>query len=60
MQQFITSDKFQDPFKSKTRHSKEAEAYKPSPEVIKNLLAYAAVLRVYKTRNAGNIGVLMN
>jgi len=60
MQQFITSDKFQDPSKSKTRHSKQADVYNPSPAVIKTLLAYAAVLRVYKTKSVGNLNVLMN
>jgi hypothetical protein len=60
MQQFITSDKFQDPFKSKTRHSKEADVYKPSPEVMNTLLAYAAALRIFKTKCAGNINILMN
>ncbi len=60
MQQFITSDKFQDFFKCKTRHTKEADVYQPSPEVIKSLLAYAAALHVFKTKSVGNMYVLMN
>ncbi len=60
MQQFLTSDKFQDLFKCKTRHTKEANVYRPSPEVIKNLMAYAAALYVFKTKSVGNLYVLMN
>ncbi len=60
MQQFLTSDKFQDQFKCKTLHIKEADVYKPSPEVIKNLMAYAAALYVFKTKSMGNFYVLMN
>ncbi len=60
MQQFLTSDKFQDLFKCKTRHTKEADVYRPSSEVIKNLLAYAAALRVFETKSVGNLYLLMN
>jgi len=60
MQQFLTSDKFQDLFTCKTRHTKGADVYKPSPEVIKNILAYAAALHVFKTKSVGNLYVLMN
>ncbi len=60
MQQFLTSDKFQDLYKCKTRYTKEADVYKPSPEVIKNLMAYAAALYVFKTKSLGNLYVLMN
>jgi len=60
MQQFLTSDKFQDLFKCKTRHSKEAVVNRPSPEVIKNLMAYAAAIHVFKTKSVGNLYILMN
>lgn len=60
MQQFLTSDKFQDLFKCKTQHSEEAIVNRPSPEVIKNLMAYAAALRVFKTKSGGNLYLLMN
>ena len=60
MQQFLTSDDFQDQFKCKTRHTKNADLHKPSPEVIQYLLAYAAGVRVFKTKSMGNINILMN
>ncbi len=60
MQQFLTSDDFQDQFKCNTRHTKEADLRKPSRGVIQFLLAYAAVVHVFKTKSLGNINVLMN
>ncbi len=60
MQQFLTSDDFQDQFRCKTRHTKEADLCKPSPEVIQYLLAYAVAVRVFNTKSLGNINVLMN
>lgn len=60
MQQFITPDKFQYPTKHKSRYGKEAGSFKPSPLVVRNLLAYAAALRILKTKNMGVIHILMN
>ncbi len=60
MQQFLTSHEFQEPLKCKNRHSKEAEKYVPSPRAVQTLLAYAAALRVFKTKSLGNLNVLMN
>jgi len=60
MLQFATSDEFQDRFRCKTRHSKEADLRKPSPGVVHTLLAYAAALHVFKTKSLGNINILMN
>ena len=60
MQQFITSHEFQDSSKCNNRHSKEAEKYLPSSGVVQTLLAYAAALRVFKTKSLGNLNILMN
>lgn len=60
MQQFLTSDDFQDQFKCNPRHTKETDLCKPSPGVIRYLLAYAAAVHVFKTKSLGNINVLMN
>ncbi len=60
MQKFITSDKFQEPFKRKTRYNLKADISKPSPEVIKRLMAYAAALHVFTTKSVGNANILMN
>ncbi len=60
MQQFLTSDDFQDQYRCKTRHTKEADLRKPSPGVIRYLLAYAAAVHVFKTKSMGNINILMN
>ena len=60
MQQFITSKGFQDSFKCNNRHSEGVEKYRPSPGVVQTLLAYAAALRVFKTKSLGNLNVLMN
>ncbi|GMT45412.1 MAG: hypothetical protein IEMM0006_1244 [bacterium] len=60
MQQFLTSDDFQDQFKCKPRHTKNADLHKPSPGVIQYLLAYAAGVHVFKTKSMGNINILMN
>lgn len=60
MQQFITSNKFQDPLRLKPRYSKEPDVLVPSSEVIRNILAYAAALKVFKTKSVGDLHVLMN
>ena len=60
MQQFLTSHEFQDPLKCKNRHSKDAEKRVPSAGVVQILLAYAAALRVLKTKSLGNLNILMN
>jgi hypothetical protein len=60
MQKFFLSEEFQDQFNCQPRHSKEADLRKPSPEVIQTLLAYAAALRVVKTKTLGDINILIN
>jgi len=60
MQKFITSDDFQDQMKCRIRRVKEANVPKPSAEVIRNILAYAAALHVFKTKSMGNRHILMN
>lgn len=61
MQQFITPDKFKNPFKRKACFTKKVDdVNKPSPEIIPTLLAYAAALHVFKTKSVGDIAILMN
>ncbi|UBM62809.1 hypothetical protein LA303_02240 [Candidatus Sulfidibacterium hydrothermale] len=60
MQQFVTPHEFQEPFPCKFRHNKGQEKYQPSPEIVRTLMAYAAALRIFKTKCAGNFNILMN
>ncbi len=60
MQQFITSDKFQDPYRFKPHHTKEPVTCKPATGIVRNIMAYAAALKVFKTKCAGDLYVLMN
>jgi len=60
MQQFVTPHEFQEPFPCKFRYNKGAKEHQPSPGVLRTLMAYAAALRVFKTKHMGNFKVLMN
>ncbi len=60
VQNYYTSHKFQDNSKTPVHGKTEIFGMKPSATVVRNLIAYAAALTVFKTINIGDLYVLMN
>ncbi len=61
MQQFITSDEYSQYHSSGSKVIKsKIDTGSPSPELIKNLMAYAVAMRVIKTKCFGNFYLVMN
>lgn len=61
MTNFFTPNEFQDLKKQKTPHKvASVSGLKPSVLTMKVILGYNAALEVLKSKNYGNIGILIN
>jgi len=60
VQKFYASHKFQRNFKITSPAGGEMKELKPSVSVIRNLMGYAAALRMMNTRFLGKVAVILN
>ncbi|MBE0649200.1 MAG: hypothetical protein IH595_00015 [Bacteroidales bacterium] len=60
VQNYYTSHKSQHGPKVDISNGAEASEMKPSPTIVRNLMAYAATLSIIKTRTIGNLTIILN